>query len=148
LGPSIDGVPNATAFRDDITFHHTHYSPVTANIIDRSGEGPSPSALVADLTLHRDDNSLIYVRSPNSAAQLAYELMKCELFPQSSFLEDLGEWAGESVHPEWVLAHSLKNNIGIHHGRIPRALAHLLITLFNEGGLNCIICTSSMIEGV
>lgn len=148
LGPSIDGVPNVHQFRPDITFVRTHYSPVTANIIDRSSYGPSPELLMSDLKDRAGESSLIYVRSPASASKLAFELCKAEIHERSSFLGDLGHWLGENIHPEWVLAKSVSSNVGIHHGRVPRAIAHLMITLFNKDKLKSLICTSSMIEGV
>ena len=38
--------------------------------------------------------------------------------------------------------------IGVHHGRLPRALAQLQVRLFNKGVLKFLVCTSTLIEGV
>jgi len=38
--------------------------------------------------------------------------------------------------------------VGVHHGRIPRALASRFVTLFNQNILPVLICTSTLIEGV
>ena len=38
--------------------------------------------------------------------------------------------------------------VGIHHGKIPRAIAQKCIKLFNEGKIRFLICTSTLIEGV
>jgi hypothetical protein len=148
LGPSIDDVPNATAYRADLEFVRTKYSPVTADIIDRTSEGPSPDALLKDLRLARGQNSLIYMRSPKATWTMAYELIKGLDSTGSTFCRSLGDWIGDNFHPEWVLRESLKRGIGIHHGRVPRAIAHMMIDLFNRGEMETILCTSSMIEGV
>lgn len=36
----------------------------------------------------------------------------------------------------------------MHHGKIPRAIAHLCVKGFNEGKLPFLVCTSTLIEGV
>ncbi len=148
LGPSIDEVPHVERFRNDVDFVKTRYSPVTADIIDRTSLGPSPATLIQDLKAVSDSSSLIYVQSPPSAARLSYALLASEIYQSSSFSVDLGRWLGENFHPEWVLAKTVAQGIGIHHGRVPRAIAHLMISLFNRGDLGAIVCTSSMIEGV
>ena len=42
----------------------------------------------------------------------------------------------------------MRRGVGIHHGRIPRALNQYVVRLFNEGRIRTLICTSSLIEGV
>ena len=148
LGPSIDEVPNIDRFRDDIEFVKTRYSPVTADIIDRTDLGPSPATLIEDLKLTGQSSSLIYVQSPPSAAKLTYEIINKDLYEGTEFCRELGDWLAESYHPEWILSTAVKQGIGIHHGRIPRSIAQLMISLFNDGDLKSIVCTSSMIEGV
>jgi replicative superfamily II helicase len=37
--------------------------------------------------------------------------------------------------------------IGVHHGRIPRAVASQFIRSFNSGDLPILLCTSTLIEG-
>lgn len=148
LGPSIDDVPNAKSFRAGIEFVKTRYSPVTADIIDRTAVGPSPSQLVEDLRSVSGTSSLIYVQSPPASARLANELINSKIQRRSDFCLELADWLSEHFHPEWILAETVRRGIGIHHGRIPRSIAQLLISLFNEGELAAIICTSSMIEGI
>lgn len=148
LGPSIGDVPNIKHFRSDIELIKTRYSPVTADIIDRTGVGPSPAQLIKDLKSVRKTSSLIYVRSPPAAASLTDELIKSKLRRRSDFCTELGAWLEDNFHPEWILAKSVTRGIGIHHGRIPRSVAQLMISLFNEGKLAAIVCTSSMIEGI
>lgn len=148
LGPSIDAVPNRESFRPDIEFYRTDYSPVTADIIDRSNVGASPTALVEDLRAEAGTSSLIYVKSPPSSAKLAYELIKIKDFEGDDRLRMLGKWLEANYHDEWILTKTLPKGIGIHHGRVPRSIAHLMVAAFNRGRLKRLVCTSSMIEGV
>ena len=148
LGPSIDDVPNANRFRADLEFVRTRYSPVTADIIDRTDSPPTPERLIGDLQTVRGESSLVYVRSPRAAWTLAERLIEEDVGSPSSFCEDFGEWLGSEFHPEWTLANSVSRGFGLHHGRVPRAVAYLMISLFNKRELSTILCTSSMIEGV
>lgn len=148
LGPSIDEVPNIERFRNDVEFIKTRYSPVTADIIDRTKEGASPETLIRDLRSTGQSSSLVYVQSPPSAARLMFRLLDQGRYQPTSFCEDLARWLRENFHPEWAVARGVGQGIGVRHGRIPRAVAHLMIALFNRGELGAIVCTSSMIEGV
>lgn len=148
LGPSIDSVPNARRFREDLEFVKTRYSPVTADVIDRTQAPPTPERLIEDLGQVSSESSLVYVRSPRAAWMLADRLAKERLYKPSSFCVDLGDWLASEFHPEWTLANSVREGIGIHHGRVPRAVAYLMISLFNRKEIGNIVCTSSMIEGI
>ena len=148
LGPSIHNVPNLEKLRSDIDFVKTSYSPVTADIIDRTSFGASPEQLVIDIKSVGRSSSLIYVQSPPSASRLTFEILKSKLARRSDFCIELSLWLSEFFHPQWVLVESVARGIGIHHGRIPRSIAHLMIQLFNQGELAAIVCTSSMIEGI
>jgi len=88
------------------------------------------------------------VQSPGSASRLAHDVLSSGLVRKSDFTEELGSWLAENFHPEWYLAKGVARGIGLHHGRIPSSIAHLMINLFNRGDLAAIICTSSMIEGI
>lgn len=148
LGPSIDEVPERETFRSDIHFHKTTYSPVTADIISRMDVGASIDNLVEDLKKEKESSNLIYIKSPPASWQLGFELLKRRKRRGGPLLEEFGDWLLETYHPEWILGQTLKKGIGIHHGRVPRSVAHLLVELFNREELKILLCTSSMIEGV
>ncbi|WP_375792263.1 helicase-related protein [Streptomyces rhizosphaericus] len=66
----------------------------------------------------------------------------------STELQPTADWIADQYHPEWLLCQALPRRIGIHHGKIPRALAQYQVSAFNEGKLDFLICTSTLIEGV
>jgi hypothetical protein len=57
-------------------------------------------------------------------------------------------WVGEHYHPNWHFAEALAHGIGVHHGRVPRALAQYAVRAFDEGLAKYLVCTSTLIEGV
>ncbi|ODA66620.1 ski2-like helicase [Methyloligella halotolerans] len=148
LGPSIDGVSQNEHFPKDMRFYKTSFSPVAADIIDYSDQGPDPDLLAEVLREANGEPTLIYVRSPSAAARLAFELMDRLPDLADERLLEFGSWLGDEFHPEWVLARSVQFGLGIHHGRVPRSVGQFLIHLFNNGRLPYLICTSTLIEGV
>lgn len=147
LGPSIDKINDASQYRPGLSFVKTQFSPVAADIIDRRDFAGSYEKLFDDLS-GCSSTSLIYVRSPDASYKAARELIDLGYSQGKKILTDLSNWIRDNYHEEWVLAEAVEHGIGIHHGRIPRSLAHVFITLFNAKILPVLLCTSSMIEGV
>ncbi|RBQ06789.1 DEAD/DEAH box helicase [Pedobacter miscanthi] len=60
------------------------------------------------------------------------------------------EWLKKNYHPTWTLSDLILRGIGIHNGRLHRSITQLQVLLFDdqESGLDTIISTSSLIEGV
>lgn len=58
------------------------------------------------------------------------------------------EWINKNVSPEWSLAKELQYGVAIHDGSLQKHIGASIIKYFNEGRLNCIFCTSTIIEGV
>lgn len=59
------------------------------------------------------------------------------------------EWLSKNYSHNWSLTHLSKKGVGIHNGRLHRSLSQIQIRLFEEEyGMNCMISTSSIIEGV
>lgn len=147
LGPSIDKVTPNTLFPKTVEFYSTTFSPVAADIVDYSKNGPNIEDLVGVLKETKGEPTLIYVRSPQSAARLASQLIE-KLSTESRDLDVLGDWLADSFHHEWILSNSIRQGIGIHHGRVPRSVGQYEINLFNKSEIPILICTSTLIEGV
>ncbi|XVV37192.1 helicase-related protein [Streptomyces sp. CA-100214] len=79
---------------------------------------------------------------------MARHLISAGVGEFTSELQSAADWIGENYHPEWLLCKSIPQGIGIHHGKIPRALAQYQVSAFNAGHLNFLVCTSTLIEGV
>lgn len=60
------------------------------------------------------------------------------------------EWLKKNYHPSWSLPELIVRGVGIHNGRLHRSITQLQVLLFDdaESGLDTIVSTSSLIEGV
>ncbi len=148
LGPSIEENPLDNRGRANFEFYKTKYSPVTADILMTDPLGTNPETLANILEEQKLSSSLVYCRSPKSTRTVSRELISREVGSGSDRLEQIAEWMREHYHPHWYVADALERGIGIHHGRIPRAMGHLMVQLFNIGEIKTLLCTSSLIEGV
>lgn len=90
--------------------------------------------------------ALVFVSSPDRANKLAKDA--AEVIAVSDNGADFSVWLQENVGPGWFLANAVRYGYGVHHGRIPRAIASHMVRLFNEGDLPVLFCTSTLIEGV
>lgn len=67
----------------------------------------------------------------------------------SALLNNFSKWLSKNYSYNWSLTNSVKRGTGIHNGRLHRSLSQIQVKLFEEKeGLNNIISTSSIIEGV
>jgi hypothetical protein len=96
----------------------------------------------------QDAASLIYCGSPDSARDVAKELAKSREESADQSLLQAAAWIDAHYHSEWSFAQCLRKGIGLHHGRIPRALLQMAVRLFDEGKLKFLVCTATLIEGV
>jgi hypothetical protein len=111
--------------------------------VDRTGEDRDDLLRICQ---ELDDPTLIFVKSPNRANEVVRWLLDAGI--QAGCLPDAADWLAENYHPDWVLAESLRAGVGLHHGRVPRAIAHYLVSAFNQEKLRFLVCTSTLIEGV
>ena len=93
-------------------------------------------------------STLVYCRTPARVREAAEWLLSESHSASSPGAESAASWVAENYDPEWIAGRSLAAGIGLHHARIPRALQHHTVRLFNNGSLGALICTSTLIEGV
>ncbi|MGE4482416.1 helicase-related protein, partial [Acidocella sp.] len=90
--------------------------------------------------------ALVFVSSPDKANKLATDLVKHKIRVGAG--QSLSRWMVDNYGAKWELSDAILSGIGVHHGRIPRALASRFIKLFNDKKIPVLICTSTLIEGV
>jgi len=95
-----------------------------------------------------NDPTLIFSRSPKRASQVARALLSAGLGESSKLCERAADWVAAHYHPHWGFAKALRRGIGVHHGRISRALGQLVVRAFNDEQMKFLVCTSTLIEGV
>lgn len=146
LGPNIENVRFSSDSRWRFEFLRTRFSTVAVDTFDLAGVADKEARLAEEAFTASNWPALIFVSSPDRANALAEQL--------SSETEAIGSgsamaaWFDENFGPEWALSRALRAGLGVHHGRIPRALASQFVRMFNKGDLPILICTSTLIEGV
>jgi hypothetical protein len=149
LGPNILGVRPELRTRLSYHFMHEPYQTVVSQLNDKTGSQRTELQRLIALCRDLTESTLIFCKSPSRAAEVTKALLSAGV-GRPGVAENLAaaEWAGRHYHPEWHCAQALGNGVGVHHGRVPRALAQYIVRSFNEDRLSFLVCTSTLIEGV
>ncbi|WP_162530763.1 DEAD/DEAH box helicase [Rhodovastum atsumiense] len=147
LGPNISEIPHGFGARFKCQFKRTDFNTVVSEV-RRLAPTPNREEAFVELCRTLDEPTLVYCKSPKQANDVMRLLIKRHVTDEIPKLERAAEWVGLTYHPEWSLRDALRLGIGIHHGRLPRSLAQLMVALFNDRLLRFLVCTSSLIEGV
>lgn len=145
LGPNIDSV-SISSDRWTFSFLKTRFSTVAVDTFDLQKVPDKEARLAAEVYERRNWPALVFVSSPDKANSLAAGL-KSDDAPIGDGAA-LADWMRENFGDRWALSNAVAAGIGVHHGRIPRALASKFVRLFNDGDLPVLLCTSTLIEGV
>lgn len=148
LGPNIDDLVRNVRERLQFQFVRTDYETVTLDTEFHPATKKDLRERVISRCRTLTGPTLLYARSPKHAREIARWLIDANLGRGDRDLDDAAKWISDNYHPKWLAARALRNGIGIHHGRMPRALAHHIVRMFNEGRLPWLIVTSTLIEGV
>jgi len=147
LGPNVTALEGTTGSSLSAAFISTNFTTVVTEM-DRVNvpEEQLPNAL-ADVCRRVGSETLIFCRSPQRTRDAAKWLLDRGIGGGQD-LAAAADWIAETYHPEWTVARALRRGVGIHHARLPRALGHHMVRLFNEGRLPYLLVTSTLIEGV
>lgn len=149
LGPNIEDVKTGTLENIQFEFIKTDFKTVVSErhqlTVRNNDERLEKLVEILGRTKYP---TLVYCQSPASANRLAAQLLDCNIYGKVGANTKIVDWIKENYHPEWILAKAIERGIGIHHGKNPRALSQQCVKMFNEGQLSCLICTSTLIEGV
>lgn len=161
IGPNIDYIPEGFEEKYNAKFFKTEYSLVNTELIKvkmdyqttgvRNREKEREKKLFKLLYENRKEQSIVYVSSPKRAYDLAkryFDYLKTEELLSSTQSLPICEWIEENLSADWSFNNLLKHCIGVHSGIIPKHLVHSMIDYFNEGKLEVLFCTSTIIEGV
>jgi hypothetical protein len=147
LGPSVRGLSTAANVSLRFDAIHTQYQTVVSEIHRERGTGDNLTKLV-QLCGRLTEPTIIFCSSPNKAAKAATALIDAGVRFESDETTRAAEWLGIHYHPQWHVAKGLRNGIGVHHARIPRAIGQYIVRAFNNDKLRFLVCTSTLIEGV
>ncbi len=149
LGPSIRAIPSVVTEKLNCNFLIEDFQTVAIELHVISKK-PNKNEALANLLDTIDGQTMIYCQSPASTRKLLksyLELREVEKTTDEELIE-AAKWTAENYHDQWLVSIALQHGIGIHHGRLPRSLGRFMIRAFEEGKLNVLLCTSTLIEGV
>ncbi|NHC02398.1 DEAD/DEAH box helicase [Acinetobacter sp. 187] len=163
LGPNIDGISEGFEEKYNAIFYKTKTSLVDTKIIDifdiHKDKFKHPikfkeykEEILFNLLLENSDQqNIIYCSSP---ARVRYLSKKFSNFIDSKIKNyklaefDIFEWIERNINSKWSVINILKRRIGIHDGALQKHITTSVIDYFNNGLLNYLFCTSTIIEGV
>ena len=149
LGPNIEQVTTSLLDNVKFKFIKTDYKTVVSERHQVNlNNGEDSIERLIELSSSLEDPTLIFCQSPASANKVAKAFFNSNKFERTYENNDLADWLRSNYHSQWILPDCLEYGIGIHHGKILRAIAQKCIKLFNEGKIKYLICTSTLIEGV
>jgi len=148
LGPSIERIPESFTASLRSTFISTPYATVVSEHVPVEASRTDALAKLVELCEELDGQTLIYCASPASSRRVATALVAARRGSKSKNLLQASAWVAENYHPDWIVARALASGVGVHHGKVPRALSQYSVRAFNESQLKFLICTSTLIEGV
>jgi superfamily II DNA/RNA helicase len=146
LGPNIEGVQAPGEQSWSFEFLRTRFSTVAVDTFDLKNVINKGERLQLETYKPQNWPALIFVSSPKKANELAASLVGTGKVVGAG--RPLADWIEQYYGGKWALSEAVAAGIGIHHGRMPRALASRFVSLFNAGDLPIMVCTSTLIEGV
>lgn len=147
LGPNITGLAERAGQRLRATFISTDFTTVATDVERIKVSSSELPNTLAEVCGEVGPGTLIFCRSPKRIREVAQWLLERGVSGGHN-LEGAADWIAQAYHPDWLVGRALRQGIGIHHGRLPRALGHHIVRLFNEGRLPYLLVTNTLIEGV
>ena len=148
LGPNIQGLGRGMQSLTYRAFIQPYQTVVSELHQEYRGTDQERLDRLVELCRTFNDPTLIFCRSPKRASKVARALLSADLGESSELCERAADWVAAHYHPEWGFAKALRHGIGVHHGRISRALGQLVVRTFNDEQMKFLVCTSTLIEGV
>jgi len=146
LGPNVQGISDRAQQKLNCKEFYEDYRTVVSEIHDVQ-PGNDPLATLRELCETLKEPTIIFCSSPGSATEVVQALIP-SMSAEAHVASEAAGWVAEHYHPEWHFVKALQKGIGVHHGRIPRALAHYVVSAFNSDAIRFLVCTSTLIEGV
>ncbi|WP_156875592.1 DEAD/DEAH box helicase [Lacinutrix venerupis] len=163
LGPNIDNISEGFVEKYNAIFYKTKSSLVDVKTIDIYTEHKEKfdrpikfkeykeDILFNLLLKNKQNQSIIYCSSPGRVRYLSNKFCQFLISKiEDTLAEDLDiiEWITENISKDWSLIKLLQNKIGIHDGALQKHITSSVIDYFNNGNLNYLFCTTTIIEGV
>lgn len=146
LGPNVHSIIVSSDAQWRFEFLKTRFATVAVDTLDLRAVDDKEQQLVSEVFKKSHWPALVFVSSPDRANSLSTRLVE-ERRPIGD-AEPLAAWIESNYGGPSLLSEAVASGVGLHHGRLPRALASRFVRFFNNGKLPILLCTSTLIEGV
>lgn len=153
LAPNIKQIKESPLINNMKFIEVLDFNTVYLDIIDLyksiGNDESKKSEALLEIIAPRENKALIYAGTYTNIEKIS-NLVVANLSTIDRELTLLfSNWLEKNYDANWQLINLIKRGIGIHNGRMHRALTQIQIKLFEEvNGLDYIVSTSSIIEGV
>lgn len=152
LAPNIDELIDDT-ITNGMTFLKLNYNTVFLEKRDFSAQIGKDQAqktiMLRNILSEYPGKTLIYAGTFSNITLLSNLFIDEHPDKRRPLLEQFHNWLSINYSHNWSLTHLSKKGVGVHNGRLHRSLSQIQIRLFEEeDGLDLMISTSSIIEGV
>lgn len=157
LAPNISAISD-NPFTNDMEFVQLDFQTVSLrtaklyeNYADLKGQDldVEKSRLLVKIIEKHPRKTLVYAGTYKEISKIANLLISKRPSTDSKLLRDFSAWLAKNYSSGWALTKLSTRGVGVHNGRLHRALSQIQIRLFEEeNGLQTIVSTSSIIEGV
>lgn len=161
LGPNIDRITDEFIQKYNAEFIKSQFSMVDCNVKELYSkinwnqsknkiDQEKMKQLYPLLENLKNEQTLIYCSSPARARRFArgYVDYLKEKEYMGEYKLPLIEWINSNISPRWSLREELEFGVAIHDGSLQKHIGSSIIRYFNDNRINCIFCTSTIIEGV
>jgi len=152
LAPNISNL-NKSIFTKGMEFikidFNTVYLEMNYLYRDIMGDKNKKNNALVKILAETDGKTLIYAGTYAAIDEVSDLIINNTATERNRLLRSFSIWLSKNYCTEWNLIDVVKKGSGIHNGRLHRSLSQIQIKLFEEEkGLNQLISTSSIIEGV
>lgn len=153
LAPNISNL-SRNQFTEDMTFLRLDFNTVFLEkhelYKDIGKDAQKKSDQLISILSQRKSKSLIYAGTYSNVDRISRVLITRIGENNSPLLSQFSAWLAKNYDPTWSLTSLVRTGAGIHTGQLHRSLSQIQVKLFeeDEGGLENLISTSSIIEGV
>lgn len=89
--------------------------------------------------------TFIYVGKKQTAESLSRKIIEKK---GEKIHTDLIDYIKENISKDWSLVKCLERGVAFHHNAVPRYIQKEIVDAFNDGTIQTIVCTPTLIEGV
>jgi hypothetical protein len=152
IGPFIDNVKSSIDFSKNKNIYiQTDFSPVASNeVMIYYNNIPEKKRKLRDLLKEfkeSGEKTLIYCKGSSEAEKLAIDLIDV-VGNDLCNNQDAVNWIIDNYSENWLITQIMAANVGVHHRKIPTPIKEYVIKEYNEGTMQFVFCTTTLIEGV